>query len=133
MVVPAIDGFRGLAALTVVLFHVVNGAGLPMLGGGSLRDVFMSGYVGVDFFFVISGFVLFLPTVLAGGRFGNVRAYGVRRAARILPAYYAVLVVAVVLQPLLSFSDTALPWDGHAGTLSFLLHLSFLQHSVGML
>ncbi|MDQ6935334.1 MAG: acyltransferase [Actinomycetota bacterium] len=133
VVVPALDGFRGLAALTVVLYHVVYGAGLPQLGNGSLRDVFMSGYMGVDFFFVISGFVLFLPTVLAHGRFGSVRAYGIRRAARIIPAYYVVLVAVVVLQPLLSKSDTPLPWDGGAGAFSFLLHLSFLQHSLGLL
>jgi len=132
VVVPAIDGFRGLAALAVLLYHVTYGAGLAA-GPGWLSSVFMSGYVGVDFFFVISGFVLFLPTVLAGGRFGNLGAYAVRRAARILPAYYVVLVAAVALQPLLSFSDTALPWNGRTGAFSFLLHLSFLQHSLGLL
>lgn len=133
VIVPALDGFRGLAALTVVLYHVFSGAGLPPLGNTTLRDVLESGYVGVDFFFVISGFVLFLPTVVTGGHFGNVRAYGVRRAARIIPAYYVVLVATVVLQPLLNAERASLPWDGHTGALSFLLHLSFLQHSVGAL
>jgi len=133
VVVPALDGFRGLAALTVVLYHVVYGAGLPALGNGSIRNVFMSGYMGVDFFFVISGFVLFLPTVLNAGRFGNVRAYAIRRAARIIPAYYMVLVAAVLLQPLLTDKGTALPWDSGSGAFSFLLHLSFLQHTVGLL
>ncbi|MGI8777811.1 MAG: acyltransferase family protein [Acidimicrobiales bacterium] len=133
VIVPALDGFRGLAALTVVLYHVFSGAGLPPLGNTTLRDVLESGYVGVDFFFVISGFVLFLPTVLAGGRFGNVRAYGIRRAARIVPAYYMALIAAVILQPLLNVSRTDLPWDGQTGIVTFLLHLSFLQHSVGLL
>jgi peptidoglycan/LPS O-acetylase OafA/YrhL len=133
VIVPALDGFRGLAALTVVLYHVFNGAGLPPLGNTPLRNVLESGYVGVDFFFVISGFVLFLPTVLAAGRFGNVRAYGIRRAARIIPAYYVVLIAAVILQPLLNVSRTDLPWDGHTGLVTFLLHLTFLQHSVGLL
>ncbi len=133
VVVPALDGLRGLAAITVVLYHVVNGAGLPALGGRFLRNVFDAGYVGVDFFFVISGFVLFLPTVLAGGRFGNIRAYGLRRAARIVPAYYVVLIAAVVLQPLLTASPADLPWNGRTGAVSFLLHLSFLQHGLGVL
>ncbi len=133
VVVPALDGFRGLAALTVVLYHVVYGSGLPSLGNGGLRNVFVSGYMGVDFFFVISGFVLFLPTVLNAGRFGQVRAYGIRRAARIIPAYYVVLVAAVVLQPLVSAKSTVLPWESGAGAFSFLLHLSFLQHTVGLL
>jgi peptidoglycan/LPS O-acetylase OafA/YrhL len=130
LVVPALDGFRGLAALTVVLYHVTYGSGRPPLGG--LRSVFVSGYMGVDFFFVLSGFVLFLPTVLGGGRFGNVRAYGWRRAARIVPAYYVALVAAVLLQPLLTAERTAMPWSSREGVVSFLLHLSFLQHSVGL-
>jgi len=131
MIVPAIDGFRGLAALSVLLYHVSYAAGLPALGGA--RSVLMSGYMGVDFFFVISGFVLFLPVVTADGRFGNVRAYAVRRAARIIPAYYVALVAVVILQPLLNPEHTSLPWDSKAGAASFLLHLSFLQHSLGVL
>ena len=47
--------------------------------------------------FVVSGFVLFLPTAARGGRFGDVGAYALRRAARILPAYWLSLVVAIVL------------------------------------
>ncbi len=131
IIVPAIDGFRGLAALSVVLYHVCYAAGLPALGGA--RSILMSGYMGVDFFFVISGFVLFLPVVIAGGRFGDVRAYAVRRAARIVPAYYVALVAVVILQPLLNPERTPLPWNTKAGALSFLVHLSFLQHSLGVL
>ena len=38
--------------------------------------------------FVVSGFVLFLPTAARGGDFGDVGAYALRRAARLIPAYY---------------------------------------------
>ncbi len=131
VLVPALDGFRGLAALTVVLYHTIYGAGLPSLGG--LDNVLRAGYMGVDFFFVISGFGLFLPTVLAGGRFGNVRAYGIRRAARIIPAYYVALLAVLLLHPLLSTSDTPMPWEGRVGFASFVLHLGFLQHTLGLL
>ena len=47
--------------------------------------------------FVVSGFVLFLPTAARGGRFGDVGDYALRRAARILPAYWLSLLVAIVL------------------------------------
>jgi peptidoglycan/LPS O-acetylase OafA/YrhL len=131
--IPAMDGFRAIAALAVVLYHVSYGAGRPPLDDGVIRNVLLSGYMGVDFFFVISGFLLFLPTVVSGGRFGNVRSYAVRRAARILPAYYVVLIAVVALHSLFIDSPVDLPYNSPSGALSFLFHLTFLQHTVGVL
>jgi peptidoglycan/LPS O-acetylase OafA/YrhL len=133
VIVPAIDGFRGLAAMAVVLCHVSVGSGAPPLGSGLLRSIFTSGYMGVDFFFVISGFVLFLPTVVAGGRFGNVRSYGLRRFARIVPTYYAALATVVLVLPLVSSAPLYLPKTTKGALSSIVLHLTFLQHSVGRL
>jgi len=133
IVVPAIDGFRGFAALTVLVYHSFYFAGLPALGDGTLRAVIAAGYLGVDYFFVISGFVLFLPTVLNDGSFGSVRSYAVRRAARILPPYYLFLLVVVVGYQWLSPTPTPLPLTSAKGSLSGLLHLIFLQHNVGLL
>jgi peptidoglycan/LPS O-acetylase OafA/YrhL len=47
--------------------------------------------------FVVSGFVVYPPTVATGGRFGSVGAYAIRRGARILPAYWLALGVALIL------------------------------------
>src|SRR6056297_2308483 len=74
-----IDGLRTVAVVPVVLFH----AGW---------DVFSGGYVGVDVFFVISGFLI--TSIIIGeraeGRFSILRFYE-RRARRILPALFVVL------------------------------------------
>ncbi len=69
-----IDGLRAVAVAPVILFH----AGIPGFAGG---------YVGVDVFFVISGFLItsILLEDLQGDRFSIVRFYE-RRARRILPA-----------------------------------------------
>jgi peptidoglycan/LPS O-acetylase OafA/YrhL len=131
--VPVIDGFRGYAAIAVLLFHVTYAAGRPPLDEGIIRSVLISGYMGVDFFFVISGFVLFLPAVTNGGRLGDLRYYALRRAARILPAYYLVLVAVVVLHPAIVDIPTALPHTSLRGLLSFVLHLTFLEHTIGLL
>ena len=128
--VPAIDGFRGYAALAVVLIHVTYYSGRPILDDGILRSLFVSGYMGVDFFFVISGFVLFLPAVTRGGDLGNLWSYGQRRAARILPAYYVMLAAIIVLHPLLA-APVDLPHTSLRGLLSLVLHLTFLEHTVG--
>ena len=132
VVVPAIDGFRGMAALSVLLFHSLMGAGRSAVDEGSIRSILVSGYMGVDFFFVISGFVLFLPTVLKGGTFGNLRAYAVRRAARIIPAYWVLLAVLAVAQPLITTVRTDLPYQSGEGLLSLLLHMTFLHQTVGL-
>lgn len=132
LVVPAVDGFRGLAAMSVLLYHCLMGAGRPALEEGPIRSILVSGYMGVDFFFVLSGFVLFLPTVVNRGRFGNVRAYAIRRASRIIPAYWVLLLVLGLTQPLLTSLQADLPYESGRGLLNLLLHMTFLQHSLGI-
>ena len=77
---PEIDGLRALAVLPVILFH----AGIAGFSGG---------FVGVDIFFVISGYLI--TSILIGdlqkGRFSIVHFYE-RRARRILPALTLVVV-----------------------------------------
>lgn len=74
-----IDGLRAVAVLPVILFH----AGL---------EVFSGGYVGVDVFFVISGYLItaILIRELARGEFSLLHFYE-RRARRILPALFLVM------------------------------------------
>jgi peptidoglycan/LPS O-acetylase OafA/YrhL len=82
---PDIEGLRAVAVVAVVLFH----AGVPGVGGG---------YIGVDVFFVISGFLitsLMAREVAATGGLSLLRFYG-RRARRILPASALVLVTVVL-------------------------------------
>lgn len=80
---PEIDGLRALAVLPVILFH----AGFGLFGGG---------YVGVDVFFVISGFLItsIIVAEQRAGRFSIVRFYE-RRARRILPALFVVMLVCL--------------------------------------
>ncbi len=81
---PEIDGLRAVAVLPVILFH----AGIEGLSGG---------FVGVDVFFVISGFLItgIIARELAAGDFSIVRFYE-RRARRILPALFLVLAASSV-------------------------------------
>jgi peptidoglycan/LPS O-acetylase OafA/YrhL len=91
---PDIEGLRAVAVLAVVLFH----ANVPGIGGG---------FVGVDVFFVISGFLItgiLCREAAATGTIGLARFYGAR-ARRLLPAAGIVLVAtgigaAVLLSPL---------------------------------
>jgi peptidoglycan/LPS O-acetylase OafA/YrhL len=105
---PDLEGLRGIAVLLVLVYH----AGVPGLTGG---------YVGVDVFFVLSGFLITGLLVRELQRTGTVSlpAFYARRARRLLPAAAVCLLVtvavsAVVLPPLRVPDVTA---DGIAAAL----------------
>jgi peptidoglycan/LPS O-acetylase OafA/YrhL len=90
-----IDGLRAVAVIPVVLFH----AGISQVPGG---------FVGVDVFFVISGYLItgLILHDISQGRF-SITSFYERRARRILPALFAVLLVASVATYELLMPDQA--------------------------
>ena len=82
--VPALDGVRAVAALLVVFFH--------------LRLGFSNGDIGVDVFFVLSGFLITGILLRAADR-GRVsfKTFYWRRALRLLPVYFVVVAVSVTV------------------------------------
>jgi peptidoglycan/LPS O-acetylase OafA/YrhL len=97
---PMLDGLRAVAALAVLLTHVAYQTGEVVRGaGGALLARFDAG---VAIFFVLSGFLLYRPHAAAlrvGGRPPAVRRYALRRAARILPAYWLALAAVALTAP----------------------------------
>lgn len=90
-----IDGFRGLACLLVLLYHVWEGAHLP---AARWWNPLFSGYTGVGLFFVLSGFCLYWPLVRPDRAAAEptLLAFARRRAHRLLPPYYIALVLSTV-------------------------------------
>jgi peptidoglycan/LPS O-acetylase OafA/YrhL len=105
--IHALDGLRAIAALSVLTFHFFYIRGVYV---GNLRTVVLGynvAYVwqylqsGVDLFFVLSGFLLFLPyarALLDARPLPSTRDFYRRRALRILPAYWVCLLVLVVVR-----------------------------------
>jgi peptidoglycan/LPS O-acetylase OafA/YrhL len=100
--VGALDGFRGIAALGVAVSHVwlfVRGDGTAP-DSRLLTGVLGEGRLGMPLFFVLSGFLIFRPFAAAaidGRPQPRPVPYAVRRLARIVPAYWLVMIVAAVL------------------------------------
>ncbi len=99
---PCLTGLRGIAAGWVMLFHLWMLAGSPRLlpFGVDVTALFSCGFLGVDLFFVLSGFLLGLPFLRwAQGRrdFPGLWQFWKRRCLRVLPAYYAQLAILVAL------------------------------------
>jgi peptidoglycan/LPS O-acetylase OafA/YrhL len=90
---PDIDGLRAIAVLLVVFFH----AGIAQIGGG---------FVGVDIFFVISGFLItgIIVRELDAGHFTFAGFYA-RRIKRILPALFAILALSILAAYVLLIPD----------------------------
>lgn len=103
----AIDGIRGLAALSVLWFHVwLYRENRPQGHRTLVFDIVgFAAHLGLVCFFVLSGYLLYRAFIRAalGGPRADVGTYALRRAARIVPAYYVaiagVLLLFAVLGP----------------------------------
>jgi peptidoglycan/LPS O-acetylase OafA/YrhL len=87
--VPSLDGVRGIAVLLVLAFHAWTSRWTSF------------GWMGVDLFFVLSGFLI--TGILVDGReaLHRARTFYIRRILRIMPLYYGVLILVFVVIPLI--------------------------------
>ena len=116
---PLLDGLRGVAALLVVWYHIFEG--FQFAGGKPTVDFINHGYLAVDFFFILSGFVIgyayddrWGKTLTSGGFFR-------RRLIRLHP-----MVVMGAAIGLVSFLMTGMErWDGTHSTFAMAI-LAFL-------
>jgi peptidoglycan/LPS O-acetylase OafA/YrhL len=97
---PELDTLRGLAVLLVLLFHefgfqygLTGLTGLPRI----FVAVTLTGWVGVNLFFVLSGFLITGILLDTRERPDYYRRFYFHRALRILPLYYATLILLVIL------------------------------------
>jgi peptidoglycan/LPS O-acetylase OafA/YrhL len=92
--IPALDGLRGIAIISVILVHANLFFGGQFGAGPNSRLLavtFGAGWVGVDLFFVLSGFLITGILCDAKGSRGFLRNFWARRALRILPLYFGYL------------------------------------------
>lgn len=101
-----LDGVRAIACLTVLVFHlnltahdnnILNFSSV----GTIISAIAVTGSSGVTLFFILSGFLLFLPyakALLFETAWPTTRQFYLRRALRILPGYYVALFVLIFLQ-----------------------------------
>jgi peptidoglycan/LPS O-acetylase OafA/YrhL len=109
--IPPLDGVRGLAIL-LVLAHNLS----PFDDGGPLLERCIElacdfGWVGVQLFFVLSGYLISGILLDSRGAPGYYRGFFARRVLRIFPLYYALLVVLLVVLPDLGLAPERLLAD----------------------
>jgi peptidoglycan/LPS O-acetylase OafA/YrhL len=96
---PALDGVRGLAILMVLLYHFVAQTAATNRYEAILNRALGFGFLGVDLFFVLSGFLI--TGILYDSHSDRYffRSFYMRRFLRIFPLYYAVLAVVFLVLP----------------------------------
>jgi len=96
---PALDGIRGIAILAVLLFHCFYTLVARTSDAHPLWSLLSGGWLGVDLFFVLSGFLI--TGILIRSRSGTHYFYRfyLSRASRIFPAYFAVLAFVFFIYP----------------------------------
>ncbi len=94
----ALDGIRGVAVLVVMLSHFERF--LPPGVLSPLKSVFGYGWIGVDLFFVLSGFLITGILLATRTAENYLRSFYARRTLRIFPIYYATLVLVFIVAAL---------------------------------
>ncbi len=102
---PNLDGLRFFAFFLVFWQHAFVPLMETLQIPADYKHYFVTGGLGVSFFFVLSGFLItyLLLKENAKNGFINIKAFYVRRILRILPLYYAVLAFGFLLYPLMRY------------------------------
>jgi len=119
--IPVLDGLRGLAVLYVLVQHLLWFAPDHTRFDSLVHRVVIAGWVGVDLFFVLSGFLITRILLQAKGSDRYFSSFYARRVLRIFPVYYGVVGMLLVVLPAVSpgwreaiASDITMP--GHLWT-----------------
>jgi peptidoglycan/LPS O-acetylase OafA/YrhL len=123
--IPAFDGIRGLAIVWVVLHNATDARIAP--GGGIfhlLAQLAHPGWIGVQLFFALSGFLITTGLLDTQGTPHYFRNFYARRALRILPLYYGVLFGVLVVLPRIPSMHAAVNTEGQAALWLFAVNWS---------
>lgn len=101
-----LDGLRGVAALLVLFYHIFEG--LSFAAGGTLITVINHGYLAVDFFFILSGFVISYAYDDRWGKTMTTGNFFKRRLIRLHP----MIIMGVILGAITFFLQGSVQWDG---------------------
>lgn len=110
-----LDGLRGVAALLVVFYHIFEG--LSFAAGGTVITTINHGYLAVDFFFILSGFVIGYAYDDRWGRTMTLGGFFKRRLIRLHP----MIVMGVVLGAVTYLLQGSVQWDGTRMPLSMVM------------
>ena len=125
--IPSLNFLRGVAALSVALYHFSLGNPVFLQDGNVLKKIGNYGYLGVEVFFVISGFIIPFAMYQAGYKLKDFKCFLFKRFLRIEPPYLVSILIILLLKYLSTISPL---YEGPPFQVSFvglILHLGYLN------
>jgi peptidoglycan/LPS O-acetylase OafA/YrhL len=107
--IPGLDGIRGLAILTVITYHAARNLAYVSSHEQIVQGMVGAGWISVDVFFVLSGFLITGVLLDAKDSATFFRSFYARRVLRIVPLYIVFVTVVVLVAPALGWTT---PQDG---------------------
>jgi peptidoglycan/LPS O-acetylase OafA/YrhL len=128
-----LDALRGIACLMVVLWHYAGSIGTAEFGSAGYYALLILRltWSGVDLFFMLSGFLIAQSLYALRSRKRPLRDFAWRRAARLMPLYYACLIAYMFLLGLASAGLIANPQLLPAGDASVMWAPLYLHNVLG--
>lgn len=109
-----LDGLRGVAALMVIWYHVFEGYAFA---GGTMIETFNHGYLAVDFFFILSGFVIGYAYDDRWGKNFTMKDFFKRRLIRLHP----MVIMGAIIGAVTFCIQGCVQWDGTPIALSMVM------------
>ena len=113
--IKQIDGLRGISVLSVVLYHF-------------FPDIFKGGFIGVDIFFVISGFVIskVLIEEFEINKKISLKNFYIKRIKRLFPAFFLIIFVSSIFSYFILLPDYLLDFS-KSSLHQYFFHLIFIS------
>jgi peptidoglycan/LPS O-acetylase OafA/YrhL len=123
--IPGVDALRGLAALAVCWFHITITTAI--LNDGIVRSTGTYGWLGVEVFFVISGFIIPYALQRSGYKVKNYPMFLLKRITRLDPPYLASIVLVIAVAFLFTLTPHYSGEKFAIDPVGLLLHLGYLN------
>lgn len=133
--IKALDGLRAIAIILVILSHSVGTYKeqvIIKIGQTDFSNLLYNGWVGVDLFFVLSGFLITSQLLHKTLNKRNLKTYALRRFFRIAPAYYVIVLLTLILYQFIpEIAQDSLWMFIQKWWLALLSHFIFLHDYIG--
>ena len=118
---------RGIASLSVCMYHFTNGNPNYFSNGYWLKEVGSIGWAGVEIFFVISGFIIPFSLYQSRYRLKKFKTFLIKRVVRIEPPYFLSILLLIALNYLSSLSPYFKGTSFSINYFNLALHIGYLN------
>ncbi len=123
----SLDLLRGIASIVVVFFHLTNANEMYLSEDNIVKNIGAYGFLGVEIFFIISGFVIPFSMYSKGYKFSKFPEFISKRLIRLEPPYFISIIAVLILDYISTFSSTYIGNAFNTSFLGLIFHLGYIN------